>query len=307
MGSVRCGLVAVLAALCAAVPARGLEGQQATLRVAAVQCYSVFADPARNRKHAGKLVRRAAKNGAKIVVLPETAVTGYLTPDLKTTWQVDGRALSEGLVGVHPKPFAETVPGKSSEVFGKLADELDIYLTVTFLEVDRKTGKYYNTSLLFGPDGKLLIHYRKRDPWPWAERGWATPGDLGNPVVETPYGRLGLLICFDIHDQAAVMGKRNIHMLLYSIAWVDEEGSDWFAKRLPAVAKKNGLNIIGANWTVPKAPKPTWHGYGQSCIIDRTGNILAKATDDLADEIVYADIPLPPWSAKGSGRAPGRK
>ncbi|HUU42880.1 MAG TPA: carbon-nitrogen hydrolase family protein, partial [Planctomycetota bacterium] len=205
-----------------------------TVRVAAVQCSSVFGRPEENRRKLEGLVRRAAGGGAKIVVLPETAVTGYLRFDLKVAWGLPGRALSDGLVGVDPKPFAETVPGKSTESFGRLADELDVYLTVPLVEVDPKTGRYYNTSVLLGPDGKMLIHYRKRDPWPWAERGWATPGDLGNPVVETPFGRLGLLICYDIHKQAEVMSRQKVHTLLYAIAWVDDEGSDWFAKRLPA-------------------------------------------------------------------------
>ena len=82
----------------------------ATVLVAAVQCYSRFGDPAGNRKTLARLVRRAASRGAKIVVLPETAVTGYLSADLKRTWQTGGRATSEGLTGVDPKDAAETVP-----------------------------------------------------------------------------------------------------------------------------------------------------------------------------------------------------
>ncbi|GAG47205.1 unnamed protein product, partial [marine sediment metagenome] len=175
--------------------------------------------------------------------------------------------------------------------------ELNIYLTVPLLEVNRKSGLYYNTSVLMGPDGRMLIHYRKRDPWPWAERGWATPGNRGNPVVETPFGRLGLLICYDIHDQAEVMGRKRIDTLLYSIAWVDSRRSDWYAVRLPAIARTRGFNIIAANWTVPKDPAPKWHGYGQSRIIAASGKVLAKVRDDLAEEIVYSELPV---------RAPGK-
>ena len=118
-----------------------------------------------------RLIRRAAKQGAKIIVLPEIAVSGYMSGDLKKTWQMNGWPVSTGLQGVDPSAVAESVPGPSTKVFGKLADKLDIYLTVPLLEVDGKTGKYYNTSVLLGPDGGILIHYRKRDPWPWAEQG----------------------------------------------------------------------------------------------------------------------------------------
>jgi len=236
------------------------------------------------------LTREAAFGGARIVVLPEAAVTGYLTADLKTTWRVGDAPLGEDLFGVDPKDVAETVPGPSTTEFARLAAELGIYITVPLVEVDRKTGRYYNTSVLVGPEGRILIHYRKRDPWPWAEESWATPGDRGNPVVDTPLGRLGLLICYDIHDQAEVMGRLKVDLLLYSIAWVDDQGSGWYDHELPAIAVLNGLNIIAANWTVPE--RPDWFGFGQSRIIAADGAILARARDDLANEIVLADLAL---------------
>jgi len=266
-----------------------------TVLVAAVQCASKFDDPKGNRKKLSRLVERAARRGAKMVVLPETAITGYLTYDKKTTWQVGGREISDGLTGVDPKDAAETVPGPSTKMFGVLAEKFGIYVTVPLVEVDRKSGseKYYNTSVLVGPDGRILLHYRKRNPWMWAERGWVTKGDLGNPVADTPFGRIGLLICYDVHDQFKVMSELKIDTLLYSIAWVDGPDSDWFSKQLPQRTKKCGFNVVGANWTVPANPKPDWHGYGKSLIISAAGKILAKARRDLAEEIVYAEVPIP--------------
>ena len=264
-----------------------------TVLVAAIQCASKFGDPAANRGKLKDLIGAAARRGAKIIVLPEAAVTGYLTDDIETAWQVGDRALSEGLKGADPKDAAETVPGPSTEFFGKLADQYGVYVTVPLVEVDRRTGNYYNSSVLLGPDGRILLHYRKRDPWPWAEKAWTTPGDRGNPVVDTPFGRLGLLICYDIHKQAEVMGRLKIDTLLYSIAWVDDRDSDWFPEKLPELARSNGFNIVAANWTVPKTPAPQWHGYGQSRIIDASGKVLTKAGDDFGEEIIFAELPLP--------------
>ena len=268
------------------------DRKENTVMTAAIQCASKFGDPAGNRKRIASLVTRAAQKGAKIVVLPETAITGYMSSDIKTAWHAPGRQLSEDLKGVDPKDAAEAVPGPSTKFFAPIADARGIYLTVPLLEVDRKTGKYYNTSVLLGPDGRILIHYRKRNPWIWAEKGWAEEGNLGNPVVDTPFGRLGLLICFDVHDQFEVMSKLKIDALLYSIAWVDDPGSDWFSVQLPARTKDCGFNVIGANWTVPKNPKPQWHGYGKSLIVSSKGEILAKAKNDLAEETVFAEIPI---------------
>ena len=268
------------------------DSKENTFTVAAIQAHSQFGKPEANREKLAALVRQAAEHGARVIVLPETAISGYLSDDLERTWQLPGHNISRGLHGVDPRATAETVPGPSSEFFGKLAAELNVYVTAPLLEIDRKTGFCYNTSLLFGPSGKMLIHYRKRNPWLWAERGWAAAGDRGNPVVDTEFGRLGLLICYDIHEQAAIMSRLKVDTLLYSIAWVEDEGSDWFEKRLPAIARQTGMNIVAANWTVPKEPAPSWFGYGQSRIIDCTGTTLAKAANDLADEIVYAQLPI---------------
>ena len=262
-----------------------------TVRVAAVQCVSFMGEPERNRSRLEQFVREAAGNGAKIVVLPETAITGYLSLDLKTTWQAEGREVTDGLNGISPDAVAETVPGPSTRGFGKLAKELGIYLTVPLLELNETNGrKFFNTVVLVGPDGSVLLHYRKLNPWPYAERGWAEKGDRGYAWLDTPYGRLALLICYDINFEPPALRKRRVDTLLYPIAWVDKAGSTWFQKRLPQIARKNNLNIIGANWTIPA--EPDWHGYGQSCIIDRKGRVLASVARDIGEEIIYADLPV---------------
>lgn len=266
-----------------------------TVRVAAIQFISKMGDPELNRKGLERHIRRAAANGARIVVVPETAITGYMSTDLKTTWQVGDRGLSSGLQGRSPAGPAETVPGPSTRAFAGLSRELGIYLTVPFLEVDPETGNYYNTLCLVGPDGKLLLHYRKLNPWPFAEKGWATKGDRGLMTVDTPFGRLGLLICYDINYEPPNLRKMGVDTLLYSIAWVDDRRSTWFFKELPRIARRNNMNIIGANWSVPE--HTDWYGYGKTLIISRTGRVLARVASDFGDEIIYADLPLPKAAA----------
>jgi predicted amidohydrolase len=259
-----------------------------TVRMAAVQFVSQWAKPAENRKALEPLVRKAAKHGAKIVVLPETAIAGYMSHDLRTTWQVGQRPLSVGLDGISPKTVAEAVPGESTKAFGALAKELGIYLTVPIVEFDAKQDKYFNTLVLVDPEGRVALHYRKLNPWPWAERGWASRGDRGQQFIDTPYGRLGLLICYDINFEPPKLRENKVDHLLYAIAWVEEADSTWFARELPDIAKDAKVNIIGANWSVPA--KPAWHGYGQSLIIRRNGKVAAKVKNDLGNEVIYADL-----------------
>jgi predicted amidohydrolase len=137
-----------------------------------------------------------------------------------------------------------------------------------------------------------LLHYRKLNPWLWAERGWATKGDHGLQYVDTPYGRLGLLICDDINFEPPRLKEAGVDLLLYSIAWVDEAKSPWFKVNLPRIARNSSFHIVGANWSVRKTPQ--WSGYGHSLVIDSTGRTLAKARSDVGEEIVYADLPVLP-------------
>ena len=279
-------------AIASARPGPGPVEAERTVKVAAIQCISELGKADLNRRRLAAFVREAARNGAKIVVLPETSVQGYLSFDLDTAWQAEGLPVSEGVAGISPRDAAEEVPGPSTALLGKLSDELDLYLAVPLLEIDRGSGKYYNTLCLVGPEGKLLLHYRKINPWPYAERGWAAKGDRGIVHCDTPYGRLSLLICFDIHTEPPRLKAAGVDTLLYPICWVDGPRSSWFYSELPGIARENDINIIAANWTVPRRPR--WHGYGQSRVIARSGRILAAARDDLAEEIVYAHLPIPP-------------
>jgi predicted amidohydrolase len=272
-----------------------------SVKVAAVQFLSKMGAPAENRRRLAEKIRQAARNGAKIVVVPEAAIAGYMSSDLRTTWQLKGRQVTAGLEGTSPRKFAETVPGQSTRAFAKLSKQLGIYLTVPLLEVDPKSERFFNALVLAGPEGKLLLHYRKLNPWPWAEQGWTTPGDRGHQYVDTPFGRLALLICYDINFEPQRLKDAKIDTLLYAIAWVDDADSTWFDKQLPDIARQSDMNIIGANWTVPQ--KADWDGYGHTRVISRTGKILAKVKQDVGEEIIYADLPVPP-AAKAKEKGP---
>lgn len=274
--------------LCGCRPSAGSLSQTHAVKVAAVQFVSAMGEPELNRRRLVPLIREAARHQAKIVVLPEAAISGYMSADLKTTWQLPGWPLTPGLSGRSPRGVAEPLQGASTFEFARLARELGIYLTVPFVEVDPKSDRYFNTVALVDPEGRLVLHYRKLHPWPFAEQSWASPGDHGRQYLDTRYGRLALLICFDINFEPPELGESKVDLLLYSIAWVDQRGSTWFSDRLPAKAQAYGMHIIGANWTVPT--RPDWHGYGHSLIIDKKGRTLSQSSNELKEEIYYAEL-----------------
>ena len=283
------GLVAYLCFLASCRPA---SAQPRTVKVAAVQCSSDLGAVEANRAKLTKLVEEAAAHGAKIVVLPETCITGYLSQDLRTNWHVAGRPLEAAFTGKDPRPFAETVPGPSTRHFCELSKRLGIYLTVPLLEVETKDGaaRYFNTVCLAAPDGRLVAHYRKLTPWPYPEKSWATSGDRDVQTFDTEYGRVGLAICYDIHTILEKYAPHKIWALLYPIAWVDgSHPADWFWHRLPQRLAPFQHYLIGANWSVDK-PQP-WFGYGFSEILAPSGDIVASSRQLYGSDIIYATIP----------------
>jgi predicted amidohydrolase len=285
-----------------AASAAAAETRPLKVKVAAVQCSSVLGDVKGNREKLTGLVRQAATNGAKIIVLPETSITGYLSQDLRTNWHVAGRPIEKEFQGRDPESAAEAVPGPSTEHFCRLAKELGVYVTVPLLEAVRPPKaapgpagvvpkpSYFNTVCLASPKGELVAHYRKLTPWPHPEQSWATAGDRGVQTYDTEYGRVGLAICFDIHTILEKYQPRRIWALLYPIAWVDNSHpADWFWHRLPERLRPFRHYLIGANWSMD-GPQ-SWYGYGFSEILSPEGRVLACAHSLYGSEIVYAEIP----------------
>jgi len=266
--------------------------------VAAVQCPSAFGDPTANRSRLCGLVREAAGHGAKIIVLPEAAISGYVSQDQHVIWHKEGKPLEDCFEGCSPELVAEFVPGESTRQFGALAKELGVYVTVPFVEraassEECDNDQFFNTVCLVSPKGEIVAHYRKLHPYPPDEQSWATGGDLGIQTCETEYGRVGLAICYDIHFALDDYRNSGVWALLYSSCWTwGEHPADWFWHELPRRISAFHHYFVGANWSVD-APQP-WRGYGFSEIIDPDGRILACAHSVYGSEIVYAELETSP-------------
>lgn len=154
-----------------------MKGQ---VRVAGIVLKWLRADREANYGRAAKMIREAADEGAKIVCSTECFLDGYAIKD-KSIPLDQYRALGE------PIP-----DGSFYKRLAALADELDIHLVAGMLEAD---GEHrYNTAVLIDPDGKLVGRYRKQELGHESVRN--TPGN-SSPSFQTPYGKVGLMICAD--------------------------------------------------------------------------------------------------------------
>jgi predicted amidohydrolase len=147
------------------------------LTLGLVQMSIATGDVERNRSTAERMTIEAAQRGAQLIALPEFFLTaGAANPK---------------------KNVAETIPGPSTEHFGALAKRLGIHLIMgSIVERDSQDGNLYNTSALIDDHGSVLGKYRKRHLW-CSEIGQITPANKP-AVISTPWGGVGLLICWDL-------------------------------------------------------------------------------------------------------------
>ena len=202
------------------------------------------ADRAANIEKLKVNIRKAAREGAELVVLQELHNGLYFC-------QTEDTSMFD---------LAETIPGPSTETFGALAKELGIVLVLSLFE-KRAPGLYHNTAVVLEKDGTIAGKYRKMhipDDPAYYEKFYFTPGDLGFEPINTSVGRLGVLVCWDqwYPEAARLMAMRGAEMLIYptAIGWESSDTQEEKDRQLGAWvtiqrghAVANGLPVISVN------------------------------------------------------------
>jgi predicted amidohydrolase len=232
-------------------------------------------------------VAEAAKRGAQIVALPELFLGPYFCqrPD-----DMDAFAT------------AESIPGPTTQALSAAAAKHRIVLIGGSIFEKTEQGRYYNTCPMFGTDGKMLGTYRKShipEDILYHEQRYFSPGDTGIRVVDTPYGKIASLVCFDqwFPEAARIATLRGAELLIYPTAIGILDGSVeenitgdwegmWKAVQLGHAAA-NTVYVAAANRVSHEGAITFWGG---SFIADPAGRITAQARD--AEEILLAELDL---------------
>ncbi len=204
--------------------------------------------------------------------------------------------------------LAETIPGPSTERFGKLAKELNVVLVLSLFE-KRTPGLYHNTAVVIEKDGSIAGKYRKMhipDDPAYYEKFYFTPGDLGFEPISTSLGKLGVLVCWDqwYPEAARLMALKGADLLIYptAIGWestdtIEEKTRQkdaWvISQRGHAVA--NGLPVISVNRVGHEAdPSGQTNGiqfWGNSFVAGPQGELLTEASND-KEECLIVEIDM---------------
>jgi nitrilase len=184
----------------------------------------------------------AAANGAHLIAFPEAVVPAYpssVWAKALAGWADDGAKEAFALLARE----AVEIPGPAERRLGEIAREHELWLVTGVTERDpAHPGTLYNTLLYHGPDGRLALRHRKLVPTNHERLVWG-PGDGGGlEAVETPYGRLGGLICWENYMPLARFALYESGIELY-VASTADDGEAW-QSTLVHIARESRCFVI---------------------------------------------------------------
>jgi len=233
-------------------------------------------DRAANIAKAKAMVKRAAGEGARIVLLPELFETPYFCQDQSV------------------EHFALAQPFKGNTLiteFADLAKELAVVLPLSFFE--RARNAHYNALAMIDADGQVLGRYRKShipDGPGYQEKFYFHPGDSGFKTWQTRYAKIGSAICWDqwFPESARIMALQGADAIFYPTAIGSEpppappvDSRDHWRRVMQGHAAANYLPVVAANRIgVEQGATGDLRFYGSSFIAGPTGEIVAELSRD---------------------------
>lgn len=230
---------------------------------------------------AEKLVRKAAAEGANIILLQELFETPYFCQKQKFEYFDLAKPLSENAA---VKRFTE------------VAKELQVVLPISFYEKAGNTA--FNTIAIIDADGTILGTYRKThipDGLPYAEKFYFTLGDTGFKVWKTKYADIGVGICWDqwFPEAARSMALLGAELLFYPTAIGSEptlniDSKPHWQHAMQGHAAANIMPVIASNRIGTETDdESSMTFYGSSFIADQTGTIVEEADRETESVLVH--------------------
>ncbi|MBI5836722.1 MAG: acyltransferase [Candidatus Eisenbacteria bacterium] len=226
-----------------------------------------------------KLVEEAGRKGVQVLCLQEIFNGPYFCPGQDARWYA----------------AAEPVPGPTTEAVAAVAKKHSMAVVVPVYEREQ-AGVYYNTAAVYDADGSYLGKYRKNhipQTSGFWEKYFFKPGNLGYPVFQTRYAKVGVYICYDRHfpEGARILGLNGAELVFNPSATVAGLSQHLWKLEQPAHAVANGYFMGCINRVGTEAPWNVGRFYGSSYFVDPRGSFLAQASED-QDELVVAEMDL---------------
>ncbi len=225
--------------------------------LAAIQYRPPKGRPAQARQALRALVSEAVEAGAKVIVAPEMATTGYVWPDPEAI-----------------RPHCEPALGPTFEALSPLAAKAGAWILCGFAE--QAPDGLYNSALVIDPSGALHDCYRKVLLFPADER-WAGRG-LRHAAYEGDFGRLAPCICMDLNDDlfAVHLLRTEPSVVGFCTNWIAEPDEDMVPYWRYRMAGWKGWFVAANTWGVDEDTR----FYGRSTILGPRGEVVRQAAHE---------------------------
>ena len=225
------------------------------------------------------IIERAAGEGVQIICMQEIFTGPYFCAEQTTRWY----------------DSTEQIPdGPTTKLMQELAKKHSMVIVVPISE-EESPGVYYNTAAVIDADGTYLGKYRKNHiphvaPGFW-EKFYFKPGNLGYPVFDTAYAKVGVYICYDRHfpEGARALGLNGAEIVFNPSATVAGLSEYLWKLEQPAHAVANAYFVGAINRVGHEQPWDIGEFYGQSYFCDPRGQFLATASRDKT-ELITAEL-----------------
>jgi N-carbamoylputrescine amidase len=226
-----------------------------------------------------KLIDQAGSEGVQILSMQEIFTGPYFCAEQNPRWYES----------------VEQIPdGPTVKLMQEYAKKYDMVIVVPIYE-EENPGVYYNTAAVIDADGTYLGKYRKNHiphcaPGFW-EKFYFKPGNLGYPVFDTKYAKVGVYICYDRHfpEGARELGLNGAEIVFNPSATVAGLSEYLWKLEQPAHAVANAYFVGAINRVGVEAPWNIGQFYGQSYFVNPRGQIEAIASRD-QDELLVHDM-----------------
>lgn len=271
-------------------------------KVAVVQVGSIVMDKQKCVDKAVQFIHEAGDQGANIILFPEAYIPAY--PRGMGFGALVGSRSPEGRDDfLRYAKNSITVPGPETEQLGEAAKKAGAYMVMGVIERDVKAGgTLYCTVIFFGPDGELLGKHRKLKPTGSERLIWGEGDGSTMPVFDTPFGKIGALICWENYMPLAraAMYEKGIQIYLAPTA---DSRDTWFAT-MRHIAIEGRCFVLSCNQystkemyevdlleTEEMQNMPDEITRGGSCIVNPLGEFVVEPVFG-KEEIIYATLDL---------------
>jgi len=264
---------------------------KAHVKVSLVQFEPEWLAPQKNLERMRTIAESEAKKGSELILFPELANTGYVTPAGRGMPPSFDDKTTATDFAVRYIEAAEPIPGPTTEALGEVASKHGVFIVVGICQLHPTVpATLYNSAVLIGPSGVLGIHHKMHIPF--MEKHFFYPGNTAE-VYHTELGNIGMTVCYDgrFPELTRILALKGAEIVcsIWNLPWTSNEvlaGTDCLKHIAYTRSVENGIYYLACNRSGTEGDAKF---KGHSAAVSPKGDIIASSESE-DEEILAADL-----------------